>query len=1363
MYAANTTLYRKATFLCCLSDTVRAGNDVFIGYVMEWLYTIRALWALPTFPADPFPVPTFSDARDAFHKALCKLACTVTHIIPVTFSCTSLKAVTGCGHGDSCAANALCDAGDILLLPLDILVDLLSMIRALVLGETPDVNVLGSACSTTNVGGCVVSVLVYIVTKGILTATLLVRDVAAFLDCVLCALTQFIDPDATCVPAFYGAVDFLMDLINGLVTLFLTAILNFIVGIIKVVIYFVTGQFDQLIAAFLDEVLGSIGTFFSRLGDLIWAAIIRIPGIGKLIEAILTIVRESCGVLDDIVRAFGGSGIDCSGIKRQASGWLTVWPNVTVVWGGGASGAAALACPAARITALNGTVATALTSEEKREAMYCLAAYLWVGDAATPAADTADRAYNTECDLLMPALYTSQAWADMDGPMRARALPCVEARLVTERIRLTDNAPWVPHDMLSNIWRIPQLLDDAWLAYDVWGQYKSDRSVPIATLMSAGYRASWAGRGYAVAHLEALGNLTSPTETDVYTALDEDATDLGLAPEQYVLRAVQLRTEQRGRAYSVERVAGLFNAVIRPLANGSRDGSQTSLAAQVAAGFMDDLDLHADAADLSITLSTGMMTRLLAADDPRELAQTMRGFVGVFTRDLPAASVRIGRAFIAAAPDLKRSFTTTLSLPSQLWRASVALLSMTGDWLRGGLVTSGAWLREPAVQDWLAAHASMVPPNSTVTAGLWQATPDSSTGLAAAGSALINALGRLFAARAPMVHMGAVMATVTSTTTTAAAVRRARLARLVATATLAASAAQTAIVRGRDPTMTRLVVDASTALPCKTNEDLCATCLYLDQALGAAAHAFFTMVNYLGSTNATLEPTLAHSRAQYDFLANYSRNPNATVILGDSPDLPARWPWRDYNNFRILGDPTPNKLRFHDVEQLWDDTWALVSDVFNPDNVDDATSISSGSVLMQALKAASAPSAADATAGRTLTAYSAEFLAALLNTMPDTWRAAPGTAKRVVSQAVATLGDAAVAWATFIFTSGFQCTYNVELDGSHKRFAIGEIVFITLLVGLVATLVLRAVITGDLILAAAGGLLFGTAFLFLTVWLAYDWSVLCFPALPAPLADDLMYFIAFTAAPKCSVLGGLFNEENYTSATCYACAGYELGTDHQLWTIPDYTKARADGGVFGFSDVTYNIIFTLRREWPDALVWLTGEGQQVPLLGAILRLPWVQTRLHAYDDYDPATVTVVHYSQYALGNYVVTWLINLVIFVGIPLMLLWLLWPLITWVVGMIMALALVGASAALVALNALYGLTEIAFVESNASTVKGEEEIKTPEATPAQREDMAAAQRAETASLLGIHVTMRGSSGSWISSHSDTRADDTVIPLEEY
>jgi hypothetical protein len=388
---------------------------------------------------------------------------------------------------------------------------------------------------------------------------------------------------------------------------------------------------------------------------------------------------------------------------------------------------------------------------------------------------------------------------------------------------------------------------------------------------------------------------------------------------------------------------------------------------------------------------------------------------------------------------------------------------------------------------------------------------------------------------------------------------------------------------------------------CATNySGLCENCFFIDQALGRLETGVeVTSIYYQG--NATEEPSYAFSRAQFDATHTYIHDPLAAVIVGDSPDNPVRWPWYDRSNLRIVGDPTPNKLRFSDLGALLQDTLDALLGNSTTDSLTDLVGASSGPEILHHFAIAS--------------------LAQLL--------------PRVHTTATAP-ADVLAGWFNYLSTWIRTCAYRDELDGSGKRFSIGEAILVMTAVTFGIGLVVGQIIPSQVLAIMGGlGMILGTAILFGTLVVAYNWSYLCMPALPQQLADDIMYFSTYTLFARGPwLLGGIITNTSFTNDEAGICANYASDGGYEYAHCVDEV---------GFKDFGYVAGFILRTLSPATVEWINST--EILVLRDIVQLDYVQARLNAmidtYNASDPVSYSIhnscayvyVGWSHYAVMQF----------------------------------------------------------------------------------------------------------------------------------
>ncbi len=237
------TYFRKESLVCCLSEAISFLAD-FIGAVaLEILMTARGILAVFAVGIAPtiLYIPTFEGARDDLQTALCRLMCAITRLLPLTISCDKLNEGDPefkCTNAAECSQGVLCAAVAVLMDIISIFVQVLQTIRQLVTGDLPASSLTDSAeCRTLDDAvGCLTNMVVNIIIDVVFSVTALARSAAAWIDCILCALTVAIAPAAPCQDFIYQFVDALATLIDGIANDLLPLIVKMLVILVKMVI-----------------------------------------------------------------------------------------------------------------------------------------------------------------------------------------------------------------------------------------------------------------------------------------------------------------------------------------------------------------------------------------------------------------------------------------------------------------------------------------------------------------------------------------------------------------------------------------------------------------------------------------------------------------------------------------------------------------------------------------------------------------------------------------------------------------------------------------------------------------------------------------------------------------------------------------------------------------------------------------------------------------------------------------------------------------------------------------------------------------------------------------------------------------------
>ena len=218
-----------------------------------------------------------------------------------------------------------------------------------------------------------------------------------------------------------------------------------------------------------------------------------------------------------------------------------------------------------------------------------------------------------------------------------------------------------------------------------------------------------------------------------------------------------------------------------------------------------------------------------------------------------------------------------------------------------------------------------------------------------------------------------------------------------------------------------------------------------------------------------------------------------------------------------------------------------------------------------------------------------------------------------------------------LFASIYQCNWDTweELDGTHKRFAIGQTLIIFVCTVFLLTLGLSAIFPSyigtifTLVFTGTTAFLIFGGFLVFT----YGWSYGCGFAFPFDLGNDLFNFTVYILAPKCEIwLSSLINEE-YNNDNCYSCE-----------QANSFTIANCKNDI-GFNWFWDNIVFIFQYYWPESIAWLRTAPFPFTLL---FNIPYFEETLNKFanvDWNDP-----VQYSQVQACGLGYTFLPNYAIF-----------------------------------------------------------------------------------------------------------------------
>lgn len=359
-------------------------------------------------------------------------------------------------------------------------------------------------------------------------------------------------------------------------------------------------------------------------------------------------------------------------------------------------------------------------------------------------------------------------------------------------------------------------------------------------------------------------------------------------------------------------------------------------------------------------------------------------------------------------------------------------------------------------------------------------------------------------------------------------------------------------------------MDGLITLTCASNITfLCTECFYLDQLVGRVINAVRIAVTYYegGQYGNYLNQTM-----EFTF---YLFNPNANARLGDSQELPARWPWAQFDNLRVIGDNTPNKLRFHDIEAI---TANISSDL--------DTSFANSTLMTNPIDYGTMNGVVLGLF-RSLFAPVMDFFYNLITF--------------VFSPVGVTDAQASI---SFIIENWLVCDWNVGSAylGTNKRFSIGEMMFAYLVVFFVVMFLSIFIFRVNVWTIITGTSISLFVFLFTFLNLTYNWAWTCYPGLPVQFMGDINYFFINTLFSRCDwYFSGLVLNE-YTNSNCASCA---YAMDITMANCMDY----------GFVDISANIVFTLQYFLPGVLQWLRDTTTPIYIF---YQIPFINERINAF-------------------------------------------------------------------------------------------------------------------------------------------------------
>jgi hypothetical protein len=743
------------------------------------------------------------------------------------------------------------------------------------------------------------------------------------------------------------------------------------------------------------------------------------------------------------------------------------------------------------------------------------------------------------CEVLFAQYYslnTTYDWADLRPLERVYLADCVRSQMMGLFIVHASGWNWLPPDIMSNWLAKWRLLPKVGLALRTYYTYQNDRALDPTIVLSAQYQAGLVAEGLNVAY---LANVTTPAQLAGVLA--------NQTLESYFICQGQTVVDMHIALDIAPLLGGLGQSLL---------GTATNVLGKFAS-------FDARSLNLTDTLVNSTDGQIKSA-----LVSALLGAVGGF-----AQGVNATQQLVQNAPQIKKRF---LPAVKGIGGALVTIMQRAKSWLAAPpgtptpithtpkptptetpivLGPTGTPMGAVAQTSQIAFDKSgkLVGPLLARIAFRWQGLK-----LAVAN----NPVGIERRAKISTVYEHVAFTVNYLLFADWAPDPAARKAQLLASAPPSVLASMRTYVSKDDPV--HAVDTIIGPLPCLTGvfnigtDYLCLNCIYLDQFVGRVILLGKWLYIYFSGTDPNFWYNFPRAYATFQWYANYLALPESVVIVGDSAELPLKFPPNNHSAMRYFGDASPNKLRFYDYEIFFVDIFDAVTLAITDPN----------SLLVVQITQRILSVLFDATVSQIWTAsVNAAKTLGLVEPATATWL----TTRRAGSQAAAvpplgqTLSELVAKIVDqvrlFSFPSnphGGSRTPQVwfceaplslanltdpitgapagdELFGTQKRFAIGEVIAISVLVVVFVALPLVMIVPSTAVaitLSTMAGLLVMLT-LFLTI--TYNWSYNCFPALPQPLGSDIRNFTGFVLMPKCAfILSGVYNGP-YNGSSCYSC------------------------------------------------------------------------------------------------------------------------------------------------------------------------------------------------------------------------------------
>ena len=1241
----------KQNWICCTAELVEAVCQLIINVIIEVILFAQDIVSLlsGSVMLENVHIPNFGQALAEAEKAICNFACSVATFIPVSFFCEFPNPAIECDSAQTCGANTLCALIRIILIPFYIANEFLVKVLSgtLFSSFTEFFEFIINLFVAWLAGywrsqGAILDCLICIVFSGgndcddviftvfDSTATLFEEVVGLFTDLFLKVLDLILE--------FF--ISFFVDGDP------VGAVIRFVIDVITEIIGGLGAQLVMFIVQFLNELgLGFIGAFVQAL------FLALCPVLEFVLNAVITILRIlTFGLVQIDTVTFcceGGECVPNAGKKRDENDdnikfTLNNWIEKTiekVQWD--------------ESDPCNKTLSSYSTTEwqdldrfQRYEPFYCLSKYYWFRDinestVSPPSKITTASGgdispillnysnydiektkneklfFTPKCDIIMEEYITRNVdWTnDLTILEKATIMECLESRLFIDTLRIQKGLYWIPKDILYNGYRPLIFGFQLFRGYMVYWQYTSDRMFTPSTILQKEYKERWKQIGFYTGHLdgieteEQLKKMLELTHIEDYfnwnnatqvEAVKETTTAFwriigkgleGLVktvssskdPETDIRIILQEDADMRSKQIisTFNYILYDFFAILKKIADHWSNPDNLKRATQaglkIARGTQEALKLASrklrlmaiDWADKKVKeseLAKGIGTekeieeyKLKKEEEMREATSSLSSW---WQRKFPKVYPKPGRntTYKNDIPLFYKGRDGKM-MNESIWDR----LYRTVDTIRKGTHHSNRrWDKIIRLHHHVRARFVYNIIKSNYTSRN-EPIPEEYTkeNLGLKSNYYHTSNSKTYAEESKKRQIIDIPGGILD---------------LVVTLIFPPATSFIGILIGSIGTNI-------TSQDCTSDIDfLCENCFYLDQFVGVIISALTKLIEYFAGGR--FEQSAIEGQAFFD----YTFDTNATVIVGDGPDVPVR-PWHpSFSILRYLGD-NDTKIRFDDIVNFTNTLPPPTNDI--EDNIINGT-------------------------------LNGLFTNIFISITGTTITNAIEQAKRFL------IGDenSGEGFITFILDWFISCNWveGTEFDCSQKRFSTGEMVLMVIIALLVWAFVI-ALIVPNVVTSFVLSLLTFTILFSVFLIIQYTWSWSCFPALPLCLGNDLFEFLVFQLYPKCMWLfSGLINEE-YTNDNCYSCE-----------FTRNITFANCKNDLM-FQDFIDNIFFTLQFYAPSVLdAWRNTTS---PLF-ILLQIPYLNEKVNRWVDIDFSDHIIR--SQLLTCNWMITPIVNWIIF-----------------------------------------------------------------------------------------------------------------------